>query len=54
MAPEEPLSGEEKWDTLVFIIPPEAMAPGRKVQTIGFGGGDSQVWMANIRVKPLE
>jgi hypothetical protein len=52
--PEEPLSGEEKWDTLVFIVPPEAMAPGKKVQTIGFGGSDSQVWMANIRVKPLE
>jgi hypothetical protein len=51
--PATPLSGEEKWETLVFTIPPEAMAPGKKIQTIGFGGSDSQVWMANIRVQHL-
>lgn len=50
--PEKPLSGEEKWETLVFIITPEVMAPGKKVQTIGFGGADSQIWMANVRVRP--
>jgi hypothetical protein len=47
---EEPLSGEEQWDTLVFTIPPELMAAGKKAQTIGFGGGDSQVWIAEVRV----
>ena len=50
---QQPLSGEEKWETLVFIIPPEVLAPGKKVQTIGFGGADSQIWIAEVRIKPL-
>ena len=51
--PEKRLSGEQRWETLVFVIPPEAMAPGKKVQTIGFGGADSQNWIANIHVQPV-
>jgi hypothetical protein len=47
--PEEPLSGEEQWDTLVFNIPVELLAPEKTTQTIGFGGADSQVWVAGIR-----
>lgn len=49
---DEPLSGKAQWDTLVFRIPPEAMAPGKSVQTVGFGGGDSQIWVASARVQP--
>jgi hypothetical protein len=26
------------------------MAPGKRTQTIGLGGGDSQIWLAHIRV----
>ena len=26
------------------------MAPNKKVQTIGFGGGDSQIWIAAVQV----
>ena len=52
--PEKPLSGEEQWDTLVFNIPVELLAPGKTVQTIGFGGGDSQVWVAGIRYEQVK
>ncbi|OGV65485.1 MAG: hypothetical protein A3K19_10380 [Lentisphaerae bacterium RIFOXYB12_FULL_65_16] len=48
--PEVPLSGQARWETLVFRIPPAAMAPGKRTQTIGLGGGDSQIWVAHIRV----
>ncbi len=47
--PKQALSGKEQWDTLVFEITPELLAPGRTVQAIGFGGGDSQVWVSGIR-----
>ncbi len=50
--PEKSLSGQEKWETLVFRIPPELMAPGKRIQRIGMGGGDSQIWIARIRVLP--
>jgi len=44
------LSGEAKWETLVFRIPPSVMAQDKALQEIGFGGGDSQVWVGAIRV----
>jgi hypothetical protein len=47
--PEKPLSGEPKWDTLVFRIDPELFNPDRIGQKIGFGGADSQIWVAEIR-----
>lgn len=49
VSPEQPLSGEERWETLVFTIPADLLAPGQTTQTIGFGGGDSQIWVAGIR-----
>jgi hypothetical protein len=45
------LSRKEQWDTLVYNIPPSAMDPDRKSQKIGFGGGDSQIWIAAIRAR---
>jgi len=51
--PASRLSGEAKWETMVYTIPAKLMAPDRKLQEIGFGGGDSQVWVAAVRVKPL-
>ncbi len=51
--PESALSGKAKWETVGYTIPPDLMAPDRRLQEIGFGGGDSQVWIASIRVKPL-
>lgn len=50
VAPEARLSRKEQWDTLVYKIPPSAMDLTRKAQKIGFGGGDSQVWIAAVRV----
>lgn len=47
--PQEPLSGGEQWDTLVFDIAPDLLAPALKVQAIGLGGGDSQIWVSAIR-----
>jgi len=51
VAPQPPLSGKEQWDKLVFVIPPELMAQGKPVQKIGLGGGDSQIWVAAIRIR---
>jgi len=50
--PRSRLSGEPTWETLVFAIPPELMAGDKAFQEIGFGGGDSQVWVAAIRAAP--
>jgi hypothetical protein len=50
--PRNRLSKKPQWETLVFEIPPEAMDPGRKIQHVGFGGADSQIWIAQVRVKP--
>lgn len=52
--PEEPLSGQEQWETLVFNIPVELLAPDKTVQTIGFGGNDSQVWVSEIRYEQVD
>lgn len=49
--PETPLSGRPQWETLVFRIPPEALAQGRRSQRLGLGGGDSQIWVSAIRVE---
>jgi len=46
------LSGQEEWQTLRYTIPVAALAPGRTGQRLGLGGGDSQIWLAAIRVKP--
>ncbi len=49
--PEKRLSGKPQWDTLVFHIPAKLLNPDRVGQTIGFGGADSQVWIASIRYR---
>lgn len=47
---EKPLSGQASWETLVFTVPVKAMAPSKRAQRIGLGGGDSQIWLAQVRV----
>ncbi len=47
--PERQLSGKPQWETLVVHIPAKLLNPDRVGQTIGFGGADSQVWIASIR-----
>lgn len=49
VVPEGRLSREEQWDTLVYRVPASALAPERTTQKVGFGGADSQVWIAEIR-----
>jgi len=51
LRPEQPLSKKPQWDTLRFRIPPEAFDPERAAQHFGFGGADSQVWVAAIRFR---
>lgn len=52
--PEQRLSGKPQWDTLRFRIPPEALNTERQGQRLGFGGADSQIWVAAIQVCKLE
>lgn len=47
--PEQPLSGKNQWDTVIFNIPAALLASDMDVEPIGFGGGDSQIWLAEIR-----
>ncbi|MBI5547574.1 MAG: hypothetical protein HY901_27135 [Deltaproteobacteria bacterium] len=49
ITPTRPVSGTAQWETLTFPIPAAAMAKGVTKQTIGFGGADSQIWVASIR-----
>lgn len=48
---QQRLSRKPQWDTLQFRIPPEALDPNRVAQHLGFGGADSQIWVAAIRVQ---
>ncbi len=49
--PEKRLSRKPQWDTMVYRIPAKLLDPNRVGQTVGFGGADSQVWIANIRYR---
>jgi hypothetical protein len=49
--PEKRLSGSPQWETMVFQIPAKLLDTKRVGQTIGFGGSDSQIWIANIRFR---
>ncbi len=42
------LSGKEQWDELVYRIAPEMFDPESLKQRIGFGGGDSQIWLSDV------
>ena len=52
--PQQPLSHKPQWETLQFRIPPEALDHDRVAQHLGFGGADSQIWVAAIRSHPGE
>lgn len=43
-------SGQPRWETIVYEVPPGAMAQGKQTQITGIGGGDSQIWIGAIRV----
>ena len=48
------LSGEEKWETLTFRLGPDLLAKDNRTQRLGLGGGDSQIWIGKIRIRPAE
>lgn len=43
------VNGKTEWCKIVFTVPPEMLDKETKRQRFGFGGGDSQVWVADIR-----
>ena len=43
------VNGKPEWCTIVFTVPPEMLDKETKRQRFGFGGADSQVWVADIR-----
>ncbi|MBM4048535.1 MAG: DUF4838 domain-containing protein, partial [Planctomycetes bacterium] len=51
LKPDKPLSGQEQWDEMVFAVAPDKFEKGRQRQIVGFGGGDSQVWVAEATVE---
>jgi hypothetical protein len=50
--PEGKLSGRPEWCALKFRVPPNVLEQGTKRQIFGFGGADSQIWVADIRILP--
>jgi len=46
---EGKVSGKPEWCRIVFTVPPDMLDPETKRQKFGFGGGDSQIWVADIR-----
>jgi len=49
---EGALTGKPEWCTIKFHVPPEMLDPETKKQHFGFGGADSQVWVASIKIEP--
>ncbi len=47
-------SGREQWDTLVFRAEPEQFDPEIEGAKLGFGGGDSQIWISDVKFEPVE
>ena len=49
---EGSFSGREQWDELTFRVEPEWFDPVGAKQRIGFGGSDSQIWLAGVSLAP--
>jgi hypothetical protein len=48
---EGELSGKPEWCTLRFRVTPDLFDPETRRQVFGFGGGDSQIWVADIKIE---
>jgi hypothetical protein len=51
---EGELSGKKQWDRLAFRAEPEQFDPQIEGAKLGFGGGDSQIWISDVRFEPVE
>ncbi len=51
---EGALSGEEQWDVLRYRVKPEMFDPEIVGARLGFGGGDSQIWIADAEFIPQD
>ncbi len=47
------LSKKEEWNTLVFEVTPGQLDDTSPTQSIGIGGGDSQIWFSKIAIRTL-
>jgi len=48
------LSGQPKWEKYTCIVRPFWYKPDTALQAMGFGGGDNQVWISEIRMETLK
>ncbi len=46
------VSGKPEWCTITFRVPAQMFDRATHRQTFGFGGGDQQAWVSQIRVDP--
>ena len=51
---EGEISGQAQWDTLKWRVSPEQFDLEDTKARMGFGGGDSQIWVADARLYPQE
>ena len=51
---EGQVSGRPEWCTLRFRVTPDLLDPETKRQVFGFGGADSQIWVADFRIEPVQ
>ncbi len=47
------LSGKPEWCTVTFTAPATMLDRATHRQVFGFGGGDQQAWVSDIRVEPV-
>jgi hypothetical protein len=45
------VSGKREWCTITFDVPTQMLDQATHRQTFGFGGGDQQAWVSDIRVE---
>ena len=45
------VSGKPEWCTVTFDVPAKMLDPATHRQIFGFGGGDQQAWVSDIRIE---
>ena len=54
LRPEGQVSKTPEWCTIRFPVAPKLLDKTTKRQRFGFGGGDSQVWVASIKIEETD
>jgi hypothetical protein len=53
VAPRGGISGEDRWDHLTFRLTPDLYDRAGRQQTVGLGGGDSQIWISECWIEEV-